>query len=304
MTLDRFKLNQLEQLTGIKASTLRMWEIRYGIFKSKRSTGNVRYYTDEELKKILAVVTLVNKGFKISKVAKMNHSELSEKINEITSYNNISIEFESYINNLISSVIEFDAIKFNNIFSQLVKKYGFKISILKIIYPLLNKLGLLWTQNTIIPAHEHFATHIIRNKIIEATSLLPQPISKNPLFLLALPPNEYHELSLLLCNYILRLNKFPVIYLGQTVPYDNIIKVCKQKQAAFILLIYFLTSKFQEVELNIRSILKECKKTKVIIGGNRIFLEKFNFFHKRIKVLYTINQFIEFIEKYEVPHIT
>ncbi|MGB9696241.1 MAG: MerR family transcriptional regulator [Ignavibacteria bacterium] len=297
MKTEQFKLHQIEQLTGVKSHTIRMWEIRYGIFKSNRTAGNVRYYSDEELKKILNTVILVNQGIKISAVAKMNNFEIAKKVERLASSNNAFSNRDYFINLFIHSIINFNEQTFNETFKTLVTQIGFHSTIVDVVYPLLNRLGLLWSQSIIIPAHEHFASSIIRNKIIEATENLPVSIQAFPLVGLALPPDEYHEISLLYCRYLLKLNNVPTIYLGQSVPYRNLIEVYIKKRLKYILLILTLSLDINKFETNIKSILRKCPRMIVLVGGNSRVLNSLNFIHQRLKPIYSIEQFLEFIGK-------
>ena len=66
-----YTIRELEQLTGVKAHTIRIWEQRYGLLAPERTTTNIRYYSSDQLKRLLNISSLLRKGMKISKVSKL-----------------------------------------------------------------------------------------------------------------------------------------------------------------------------------------------------------------------------------------
>lgn len=216
-----YSIKELENLSGIKAHTIRIWEKRYNLIEPYRTTTNIRYYTDQELKKILNVAVLNRHGIKISNIAKLSDKELKDEILRVSTSNPT---VENTIDSLIVSMIDMDEIKFNSILNKAVAKEGFTNAFLNIVYPFLEKIGVLWLAGDVNPAQEHFVSNIIRQKIIAAVdgfSHVFNPDAKK--FLLFLPEGEWHEMSLLFALYLLKEAGHEVIYLGQSVPYSDIL---------------------------------------------------------------------------------
>lgn len=219
--MNTYSIKEIERLTDIKAHTIRIWEQRYNLVEPHRTDTNIRYYTNDQLKKILNVNSLYKAGYKISKIAKLSDEQLKEKIASLQSDNN----YEIIISEFLKATIDFDEESFNKIFSDCINKYGIETSIVDILYPFLEKIGVLWQTDKIHPAQEHFISNLIRQKIIANTDSLKTKISKPESFLLFLPEGELHEISLLFYNYILKKNGYSVIYLGQSVPLADLVKV-------------------------------------------------------------------------------
>lgn len=235
----RYSINDLEKITGIKAHTIRIWEKRYNVVNPERTQTNIRYYNDEDLKKLLNISTLNKHGFKISEIIKMGEELICDKIIEITS---ASHDHETHINNLIVAMIELDEEKFEKVLSASIIKLGFEKTVTQVLYAFLEKVGILWQVGTINPAQEHFTSNLIRQKLIIAID--SQDISQhtNPkTFLLYLPENELHELGLLFYAYIIKKSGNKVIYLGQSVPLDDLLEVFKIRKADY-LLTYFVAA--------------------------------------------------------------
>ncbi len=264
----RYSITDLEKLSGIKAHTIRMWEKRHGIISPSRTETNIRYYDDEDLKKILNISTLNRYGFKISRIACMDGETIKEKVREISGTHG---DHETLINNLVVSMIDMDDDVFVHNFNTSVLKLGFEKCITHVVYPFLEKAGILWLTGTINPAQEHFITNLIRQKLIVAIDAQPEPArSGAKTFLLFLPGQEMHELGLLFYNYLLKKNRFRVIYLGQSVPFDDVVRVAKFRKADF-LLTYFVTAlKQKEISPYLKRMSDALPDKKIFVTGLQV----------------------------------
>ena len=218
--MDTYSMSQIEVLTGISAHKLRIWERRYGFPKPMRTNTNIRYYSDEQLKKLLNVGILNRNGYRISVITKMSLEELHENVTNILS--NITSEFQDEINALILNMLEYNEKDFQSVFQRSVIRRGFLETVTEVIYPFLNQIGILWGTNKVIVSQEHFITNLIRQKIISAIDALPLPMENAPSITLFLLDSEDHEIGLLLSYFIAKSLGWHVFYLGQCVPAHNI----------------------------------------------------------------------------------
>lgn len=219
--MGQYSIKELEQLTGIKAHTIRIWEQRYGILKPKRSETNIRTYDDTDLKHLLNVSLLNQHGYKISKIACMTDCQVADAILALTEQKN---EYPHQINALVSAMIEMNEERFDKVLTTVILQKGFEAAVNQLALPFLQKIGILWQTGNINPAHEHFVSNIIRQKFIVAID--GQVISGNPespRFLLFLPEGELHELGLLFMQYILRSRQMRVLFLGQNLPLADLV---------------------------------------------------------------------------------
>lgn len=207
-------------LTGIKAHTIRMWEKRYGLLKPQRTATQIRTYSNEELLLLLNISLLNKKGYKISRIAEMSPEELfqtSRKVHE-------SKSSDTSIEQFIVSVLNLDEQLFHNTFRELIQKTSLSEVFSERIIPFLRRIGVMWLVGTINPAQEHFISNLIRQKIIAAIDALPIPETGQKKILLYLPEHEWHEISLLVYHYHLRAKGLNSIYLGQSLPYEALLK--------------------------------------------------------------------------------
>jgi MerR family transcriptional regulator, light-induced transcriptional regulator len=217
--MGNYSIKELEQLSGIKAHTLRMWEKRHQIISPQRTPTNIRFYSDEDLKKIINVSLLNSHGLKISRIARMSFEEINSKILDMTEKKPGA---DIYIDQLVVALVDMEEESFEKILSTVTKKFGFEGGVTDVIYPFMEKIGVLWQTGTISPAHEHFISNLIRQKLITSIAALPIPSKKSKKAILFLPEGELHEIGLLFFHYIARRKGFKTFYLGQSLPHEDL----------------------------------------------------------------------------------
>jgi len=227
-----YSIKELENLSGIKAHTIRIWEKRYGIIKPARTDTNIRYYCDSDLKRLLNIAILNRHGMRISDISKLSDPEMSEKVINVSSdYSNA----ESSIENLIIAMVEMDEFKFDRILSRYIMHEGFESTVIKVIFPFFEKIGILWQTGAINPAHEHFVSNLFKQKLMVAIDnvVVPEQQSAQK-YILFLPEGEFHELALLFYNYLIRKSGRLVYYLGSSIPFDDVLETSKMVNADFL----------------------------------------------------------------------
>ncbi|MEO6721173.1 MAG: MerR family transcriptional regulator [Ferruginibacter sp.] len=226
-----FTIKDLENLSGIKAHTIRIWEQRYQFLKPSRTGTNIRYYSNDELKKVLNIALLNKYGFKISHIDKMNDGEVRDKILSLTQ---IQAQQERITNELIQCMVDLNMDSMEDIIDDYIQAKGIERAIIQIIFPFMEKIGILWVTNHINPAQEHLVTNIIRQKLIVGIEDISTPLKINKTVLLFLPEGEYHELGLLFMYYLLKSRGVSAIYLGSNIPLVDVEFVVKLKKPDYL----------------------------------------------------------------------
>jgi DNA-binding transcriptional MerR regulator len=231
--MNAFTIKDLENLSGIKAHTIRIWEQRYNFLRPQRTTTNIRYYSNDELKTVLNIALLNKYGFKISHIDRMQPHEIREKILSLGDARAIQ---ERIVNELVQEMVDLDMEKFESIISNYITAKGIERTVIQIIFPFLEKIGILWQTGHINPAQEHLVTNIIRQKLIVAIETTVSHVKIDKTFLLFLPEGEHHELGLLFMYYLLKSRGAKTIYLGANVPLRDVEHVInlKRPDVAFI----------------------------------------------------------------------
>jgi DNA-binding transcriptional MerR regulator len=229
--MNAFTIKDLENLSGIKAHTIRIWEQRYTFLKPQRTDTNIRYYSNEELKTLLNIALLNKYGYKISHIDKMDPLEWRNKVISLT---NLEAQQERLINELIQCMIDLEMDQFEKLMDQHISSQGIEATILQIIFPFLEKIGILWLTDHIHPAQEHLITNIIRQKLVLGIEKAYSPVSVNKTVLLFLPEGEHHELGLLYLYYLLKSRGAKILYLGANVPLKDVEFVARIKQPDYL----------------------------------------------------------------------
>jgi len=269
--LESYQITDLERITGIKAHTIRIWEKRYNLIQPKRTATNIRYYDDSQVRKLLNVSSLLENGYKISSVAALSDVEINDIVSEISSTEQKPTDAIGtvFINNLVGATIAYDETAFERIFTAALTRFGMHNTMLQVIYPYLIKIGILWRSDKITSIQEHFASNLIRRKLIAAIDGLPLPYKQGKKFLLALPPDEWHELALLFADYIIKAAGYTTIYLGQSVPHHALHTIITDTSATH-LLTFYITSRWDTQKIDqLCSIRDKCKGLKMLIGGEQ-----------------------------------
>lgn len=232
----KFSISDIEGLIGIKAHTIRAWEVRYNLVPPKRTPTNIRYYDEEDLKMLLNIVALNENGYKISRIAKMSRKQISDLVTQLkTDWSNDSMQLMS----LSDATLTYDEVTFSEVLANCIEENGLINTMDTVLFPFMKRVGMLWQTGTIDPSHEHFASSLIRDKIIVEIDKVVKPEKKAPKrFLLFLPEAEMHETGLLFARYLLKKCGHETLYLGSEIPYNDLKKVIASYQPdyAFVVL--------------------------------------------------------------------
>lgn len=216
-----FSIKDLENLSGVKAHTIRIWEKRYNILEPMRSTTNIRNYDTHNLQKLLNIVLLHNYGYKISRIATHSSEKIELLVREIISEKSSK---NHALNAFKMAMMNFDQVLFFKTYANLLSEKSFREVFYEVFIPLMNEIGLLWQSGTITPAQEHFVSYLIKQKLLVNTEKIQvlEPTRTDKIFVLYLPENEIHELGLMYLNYEILLNGYKTIYLGESVPVESL----------------------------------------------------------------------------------
>jgi DNA-binding transcriptional MerR regulator/methylmalonyl-CoA mutase cobalamin-binding subunit len=219
----KYSISDIEGLIGIKAHTIRAWESRYNLVPPKRTPTNIRFYDEDDLKLLLNIVTLNEKGYKISRIAKMDKKQIADLVTQFQSdWSNDTIQ----VLHLSDATLKYDEVSFAEILSGCIEEMGLTKTMDLVLFPFMKKVGMLWQTGAIDPSQEHFASNLIRDRIIVEIDKVVKPAKDDPKrFLLFLPEAELHETGLLFARYLLKKCGMDTLYLGQEVPYQDVQKV-------------------------------------------------------------------------------
>lgn len=290
--MDFFTIKDLENLSGIKAHTIRMWEQRYDFLKPGRTESNIRHYDGKELKKLLNIALLNKAGFRISLINRMSEEEMSKKILALT------LPFaqeQNILTELLASMMELNTARFDQLLEKHICEKGFSKSVQYVVFPFLEKIGLLWTTGHMTVAQEHAAVSVIRQKFIVAIENTRSRIRRNVNFMLFLPEGEFHELGLLYVWFLLRSRGIPVLYLGANMPIGEAASACSSAEIDYVYLhLTSVTGNFQWDQF-LHSLQTAFQPRRVVISGPMAFPANPESLPDNISFKFTIHDVVSFL---------
>lgn len=281
--MSKYSIKDLEKITGVKAHTIRVWERRYAIIQPERTETNIRYYSDNDLKRLLNIAMLNDAGIKISHLAKLTSIDLEAKVMELSRSNKV----EAFaIEKLTMATVNFNEDLFESILSKSLLEQGMEDTITKVLFPFFERVGILWQVGSISPAQEHFISNLIRQKLFAAIdSCSGQRVENAKKIIFYLKEDELHEVSILFYNYIARRNGLRTLYLGQDLPFKELVSAVKDYKPNLIVTSFIspinpeslnkylinLSQLLDKVELNVTGL--QLKQDEIIVPQNITILD-------------------------------
>jgi len=261
-----YSIKDLENLSGIQAHTIRIWEQRYNILNPERTPTNIRVYTEQELRKLLSVALLNANGLKISKISKLADADITAAVLQLSEGKDSRIE--SQVENLKLIMVDLNESKFEKLFSHLVLQMGFEETIMKVFVPFFKRLNYLWQTNSVTVAQRNFITALYRQKMYVAIDGLLPAESSNKKIILFLPKTEQLDNGLLFCNYMAKRRGFQTIYLGESSPVKELTEILEKNPECHLISIATLA----KIDLSeyYTKVLSACNQNqKLLLAGSQ-----------------------------------
>jgi len=291
--MNHFTIKDIENLSGIKAHTLRIWEQRYQLFVPKRKESKHRYYDNEDLKQILRISQLYHNGVKISKIALLSE----DSIRTMALGKAVEQSTVSYVHQLVEASIDFDEEAFERTLDKAFKQFGFESTIIEIVYVFLERVGLLWLTDHMIPAQEHFASNIVKRKIIAQIEMLKvKPAPSSGTYVLFTLEGEHHEIPLLLTHYLMKASGKRCIYMGIDVPVSDLHAYVMHKKPTHLYFHAITHLSEQSVDDWVAAISSQFKDQQIIMSGP--LTKEISRQHANLRVLYSLNEMLDFAKQF------
>ena len=291
--VSQYSIRDLENLSGIKAHTIRIWEQRYGLVKPKRTSTNIRYYDAVDLKLILKVARLKENGHKISKIASMTADDMNDHLEALE--NGAEDQIGRFIHSLTTAMIDLDEELFEQTLSTAILQLGLDSTMYEIIHPFLIKIGHLWQTEAINPAQEHFISCLLRQKLIVAIDGQKHNKHENSKrFILYLPEGELHEISLLFSCYLVKKEGHQVIYLGQNMPLTDVVTTYNLYKPDYVLCISTSSPERNLMQKYINDLSDNLPASTVLMSGYAVLSADLRV-PQNVKLLHTFNELDDYL---------
>lgn len=291
MKSEGYSIKDLEVLSGIKAHTIRIWEKRYNLLEPDRTDTNIRLYSDEDLRKILNVSLLVNNGFKISKVAKLNADEVRDRVLSVTEKKNSGSD---YIDRLILLMLNFDTVGLSTLSAEIIENLGVEDAVTQVFFGVFQRVGTYWQVGSIFPAQEHCLTNIIRQKLIIEIDKLQTDGTNGKTMLFFLPENEMHEMSLLFYSYLAKKTGYHIIYLGQLVPLEDLRKIQLHLNIDYIFTAFINSISVEDLESYLHDMKSIFQHQKIFVTGYQFQIHEPEI-PRNVKIVKDYKEFIKYL---------
>jgi len=261
-------IKDLENLTGIRAHTIRVWEQRHNLLNPERMPNKIRVYSDKDLRKFLNVTLLNKNGLKISEIAKLSDNDIAEAVLKLLDSQDPKLEIQ--IESLKLIMVDMNEGKFEKLFSHLVVQLGFEDTIVKVFMPIFRRLHLLWQSNTITVAQINFITSLYKQKLyvaIDGLALSEKVNSKK--IVLFLPKTERLDNGLLFCNYMAKKRGFQTLYLGDSFPAKEFVDILEKNPVSHLISVATL-AKIDLTEYYTQMLSYCSENQKLILIGDQI----------------------------------
>ncbi|NSW93603.1 MAG: MerR family transcriptional regulator [Bacteroidales bacterium] len=232
--LNTFTIKDLENFSGIKAHTIRIWEKRYRVLEPDRTDSNIRLYNESELKKLLNIAYLNRNGFKISKIALLSDDELSRQVMSVSSMDD-ELYKGIHPGKILMSAIKFNEHQFMNELVPFIKNYGVEEAYVRVFSPLLEKAKILWQTGSLSRAQEQFIKYIIREIMTIENNRLKVESGKLKATVAMINTTDNHSgIHFLFYKYVLTRNRYDVLYTGGILPASEVIELYKIKPFEYL----------------------------------------------------------------------
>ena len=286
-----YSIKDIEKMSGVKAHTLRIWEKRYNIVTPKRTATNIRYYTEEDLRRILNVCFLYKKGYKISKIAEMPMDTLKEKV---SNYSTLELDFEDKLDVIMLFILQLDSYNFSGLLDQHISQTGLEDTMNDLIYPLMDKLGVAWLAGSFLSVHESFVSQIIKSKINACIEQLEETHSSNKKYMIFLPPSEQQELSLSYFHFILKKYGCRVVHLGNDVILSDMIFANENCRPDFVFTILNEEIPNMPIQSYVDQLAENINEARLLLTGYQIVSTKVDW-PENVTLLRDLGESIAFV---------
>jgi MerR family transcriptional regulator, light-induced transcriptional regulator len=226
------RIGELAKRTGVSPELLRAWEQRYGLLQPTRTAGGFRLYSAADEARVQRMQRLVSGGLAAAQAARLILSG-GEPAPRTVSASATILDDEA--GELAASLDRLDEQAANTALDGLFSAYTVETVLKDVVLPYLHRLGEQWEAGEVSVAQEHFASNLIRGRLLGLARGWGQ--GRGPSAVLACAPGEQHELGLLAFGVALRRRGWRITYLGTDSPIGAVADIARSVQPAVVVLL-------------------------------------------------------------------
>jgi MerR family transcriptional regulator, light-induced transcriptional regulator len=238
------RIGEFARRVGVTPELLRAWERRYGLLRPVRSPGGFRLYTDQDAERVARMRRALDDGLSAAEAARaaLERGQPSEGL------------LQDAAASLLAAIERYNEAAVHAVLDETLAAFGLEAVLRDVILPTLTQVGLNWEQGTLEISQEHFASNLIRGRLLSLARLWSR--GGGPLALLACPPGEPHDISLLAFGLLLRSHGWRILFLGADTPISTLTQTAKTTQPTLAVLTSFNPTLLQAQKTELRRLAK------------------------------------------------
>lgn len=221
------RIGEFARRVDVKPDLLRAWERRYGLLQPVRSPGGFRLYSADDAERVARMRRALDDGLSAAEAARaaLDHGLPATGL------------LEDGAGRLLAAIERYDEAEAHAVLDANLAACGLELVLRDVIFPTLTQVGLRWEQGTLEIGHEHFASHLIRGRLLSLARHWNR--GAGPLGLLACGPGEKHDISLIAFGLLLSSHGWRILFLGAETPIANIIQTAQTTRPELTVLASF-----------------------------------------------------------------
>jgi MerR family transcriptional regulator, light-induced transcriptional regulator len=268
---NNYTISAASRLSGVSELVIRAWEARYNVVEPERTDSNRRLYSEDDINKLSILGKLTKAGHRIGAIGNLSLEELIRMNSLASGVKSASDDGNSYcarvINECIDSIRHFDNRKLEKLFFQSSVELSHPHLMEKIVIPIMERVGDFWRDGIFKVSHEHFASAIIRKFLNNLSD--GYNIDENaPKIIVTTPQGQLHEIGALIGASYAGAEGWQVIYLGPSLPAEDIIGVAKETNSKAIYLSMVYPSDDPKLATELRKFSRVSNKMSLFVAGN------------------------------------
>ncbi|MDX1407208.1 MAG: MerR family transcriptional regulator [Saprospiraceae bacterium] len=285
-----YSIRELEDLTGIKAHTIRAWEKRYGIVCPARSCLNIREYSDKDLQVLNHIAFLKRHGYKISRIATLSRSEIADHVTQLRASR---VQSKDHIEMLMMALMDFNASKTECIISAQIRHNGVEETMTDLVFPMMSRMGLLLMSGSLTKAQEMLFVDIVRQKLRAAIDDTPRVKANDHGLALLVTAPRLMEIHRLFVQYLCRKSGIYVLSFMDVVSPSDLHRVLDAGSIKDVFTLHDMAVD-QEPLVNIINVCASKPGVGLVICGNEIHLEGIDLPGEAV-VLHNMSETLDFV---------
>ena len=242
---EALRIGEFARRVGVSAAVLRAWERRYGLLRPVRSSGGFRLYTAEDAERVARMRRGLDQGLSAAEAARAALAEARPSAGLL----------EDAAARLLAAIHEYDEATVHAVLDESFAAFGLEAVLRELVLPTLAQVGREWEQGVLGISQEHFASNLIRARLLSLARLWGR--GGGPVALLACAPGEHHDISLLAFGLILRSHGWRILFLGADTPIATLSEAAQSTQPAVTVLASFDSARLEAESSAIRRLAKQ-----------------------------------------------